>query len=199
MKTDIELIRSTQEIELEHRSGLAIRIVPNLYRHDTLGTTGALQWGGRYNIRQGFPNEFGALYAASDIETAESEALDKDRSTRHEKSYYLVLYNLLIADLCSQENQIQLGISQEELTQDGWKIDNKNRIISPTQLLGSTFYHNTQAQALLYLSAQRQSGYNLAIFPDKIIDNNSDNFYLKSRLFLYSAEEVGQDIFPIQL
>jgi RES domain-containing protein len=188
LRTREDLIRAVREIELLTLCGLGIRIVGNKYRQNTLGTTGSLKTGGRYNIKESLPDSFGALYLAGDIETAEAEALAQP--IRWEKSYYLIIYKLRIVDLRSVDNQARLDTNDKELTRN-WIEDNQKKSIAPTQELALAFYKHTDAQALIYASTKRGDGYNLAVFPDKI----EPDYYLKSRFFFYSGEEIGQDIF----
>lgn len=188
MRTREDLIRAVREIELITLCGLGIRIVGNKYRQNTLGTTGSLKTGGRYNIKESLPDSFGALYLASDIETAEAEALAQP--IRWEKSYYLIMYKLRVVDLRLVDNQTRLGINNQDLTCNWVEYNNQKKLIAPTQELALAFYQHTDAQALIYASSKRSEGYNLAIFPDKI----EPDYYLKSRFFLYSGEEIGQDM-----
>jgi RES domain-containing protein len=188
LRTREDLIRAVREIELLTLCGLGIRIVGNKYRQNTLGTTGSLKIGGRYNINENLSDPFGALYLASDIETAEAEALAQP--IRWEKSYYLIMYKLRVVDLRSADNQARLDTNDKELTCN-WIEYNHKKSIAPTQELALAFYKHTNAQALISASTKRSEGYNLAIFPDKI----EPGYYLKSRFFFYSGEEIGQDIF----
>jgi RES domain-containing protein len=154
-----------------------------------LGTTGALKVGGRYNIPEYLPGAFGVLYVADDIETAESEAGATAASSRWEKSYFLAIYKLSLADLRQTENLSKLGIKDE--LSCNWKVRNlEEAAIAPTQELALAFHQHTTAQGLIYSSNRNPDGYNLVIFPDKI----SSGYYLKSRFFFYSAAEIGQDI-----
>ena len=184
------MIDAVRAIELKPRHGLGIRVISYQFRHDSLGTIGSCKVGGRYNIREGLPGSFGSLYVAGDLNTAEIEAGSTAKEQKWEKSYYVVMYKLLIADLRQSENLDEIGITESELNCNWKLINTADNNIAPTQELGLAFYTHTNAQALIYPSAKRPQGYNLAIFPDKI---NSD-YYLKSRFFFYSHEEVGQDM-----
>jgi RES domain-containing protein len=189
LKTGQNLIDAVRAIELETRCGLGLRVISYKYRHDSLGIAGSYKTGGRYNIREGFPDSFGSLYVAGDLETAEIEAGSTSQAQRWQKSYYTAIYKLLVADLRQADNVHEIGITESELNCE-WKVINEGNNVVPTQELGLAFYKHTNAQALIYPSAKRPQGYNLVIFPDKI---NSD-YYLKSRIFFYSHEEIGQDI-----
>ncbi len=159
------------------------------YRQDSLGTTGALKAGGRYNIPDYLPEAFGALYLAGDIETAEIEAGATAASNRWEKSYFLAMYKLSFVDLRQTEHLSKLGITDE--LSCNWKLMNfEEATVAPTQTLSLAFYKHTAVQGLIYSSNKNPSGYNLVIFPEKI----SAGYYLKSRFFFYKPEEIGQDI-----
>jgi RES domain-containing protein len=189
LKTGQDLIAAVQKIELFDSCGLGVRVVGHKYRHDSLGTTGALKVGGRYNIPEYLPGAFGALYVAGDIETAESEAGTTAASNRWEKSYFLAIYKLSLADLRQTDYLSTLGITEE--LSCNWKVMNlEEGAIAPTQELALAFQKHTTAQGLIYSSNRNPAGYNLVIFPDKI----SSGYYLKSRFFFYSAAEIGQDI-----
>ncbi len=189
MKTGQKLITAVQEIELFDSCGLGVRVISHKYRHDSLGTTGALKVGGRYNIPEGLPGAFGALYVAGDIETAEIEAGSTAAADKWQKSYFLAMYKLSIADLRQPENLRQLGITPDELSYN-WKLMNIEKTVAPTQKLASVFHHHTAAQGLIYPSNKNPQGYNLVIFPEK----TRTGYYLKSRFFFYSPAEIGQDI-----
>jgi RES domain-containing protein len=189
LKTGQDLIAAVRKIELFDSCGLGVRVVGHKYRHDSLGTTGALKVGGRYNIPEYLPGAFGALYVAGDIETAESEAGATAASSRWEKSYFLAIYKLSLVDLRQTDQLSKLGITDE--LSCNWKLMNLDRTkIAPTQELALEFHQQTAAQGLIYSSNRNPNGYNLVIFPEKI----SSGYYLKSRFFFYSATEIGQDI-----
>ena len=190
MKTGQDLIEAVRAIELKVQFGSGIRVITYQFRHDSLGTTGSLKNGGRYNIMSVLPGSFGSLYVAGDLQTAEMEAGATSREERWHKSYYVVMYKLLVADLRQSDTVDEIGITESELNCKWDVINEVDNNVAPTQELGLAFYRHTNAQALIYPSAKRPQGYNLVIFPDKI---NSD-YYLKSRFFFYSHEEVGQDM-----
>jgi RES domain-containing protein len=99
LETGQKLIKAVQEIELFDSCGLGVRVISHKYRHDSLGATGALKSGGRFNIPEGLLGNFGALYIAGDIETAEIEAGSTAVSDRWKKSYFMAMYKLLIVNL----------------------------------------------------------------------------------------------------
>jgi RES domain-containing protein len=189
LKTGQNLIAAVQEIELFDSCGLGVRVIGHKYRHDSLGTTGALKFGGRYNIREGLPSAFGALYVAGDMETAELEAGSTAASDRWQKSYFLAMYKLSIADLRQSDNLRKVGFTTDELSCD-WKLMNIEETVAPTQKLALAFHQHTTAQGLIYPSNRNPNGYNLAIFPEK----TRPGYYLKSRFFFYSPAEIGHDI-----
>jgi RES domain-containing protein len=189
LKTGQNLIAAVQEIELFDSCGLGVRVIGHKYRHDSLGTTGALKFGGRYNIPEGLPGAFGALYVAGDIETAEIEAGSTAASDRWQKSYFLAMYKLSIADLRQSGHLSKVGITSIEMSCN-WKLMNVQETVAPTQELALALHAHTTAQGLIYPSNQNPSGYNLVIFPEKI----EPGYYLKSRFYFYSPEEIGQDI-----
>ncbi len=190
MKTGKDLSAVVQEIELFDLCGLGVRVISHKYRQDSLGTGGALKSGGRYNIREGLPGFFGALYVAGDIETAELEAGSTATSNRWQKSYFLAMYKLLIADLRKTDSLSKINITPEELHCD-WKLmNNVEETVAPTQTLSLAFHKHTAVQGFIYSSDKNPSGYNLVIFPEKI----SSGYYLKSRFFFYTPEEIGQNI-----
>jgi RES domain-containing protein len=189
LKTGQNLIAAVQEIELFDSCGLGVRVIGHKYRQDSLGTIGALKAGGRYNIPEGLPGAFGALYVAGDIETAEIEAGSTASSDRWQKSYFLAMYKLSIADLRQSDHLNKIGITPDELSCN-WKLMNIENTVAPTQKLASVFHQHTAAQGLIYPSNRNPQGYNLVIFPEKI----APGYCLKSRFFFYSPAEIGQDI-----
>jgi RES domain-containing protein len=190
LKTGHNLIAAVQEIELFDSCGLGVRVIRHKYRSDSLGATGALKAGGRYNIPEGLPSAFGALYVAGDIETAEIEASSIVAFDRWEKSYFMAMYKLLIADLRQSDHLSEIDFTADELSCD-WRLMNKiEKTVAPTQGLALMFHQHTAAQGLIYPSNRNPTGHNLVIFPEKI----APGYYLKSRFFFYSPEEIGQDI-----
>jgi RES domain-containing protein len=114
LKTGHNLIAAVQEIELFDSCGLGVRVIRHKYRSDSLGATGALKAGGRYNIPEGLPSAFGALYVAGDIETAEIEASSIVAFDRWEKSYFMAMYKLLIADLRQSDHLSEIDFTADE-------------------------------------------------------------------------------------